>query len=98
LKEYLQLFAEKSTARRTLVLFYYFVGMEDREILYNLQMEKNVDVVIVTMHSYTIDYLKQFPRHLKFTVSSDSESILNSKNLLDVIKNPQFDRFEFEKN
>jgi len=78
--------------------FYYFVGMEDREILYNLQMEKNVDVVIVTMHSYTINYLKQFPRHLKFTVSSDSESILNSKNLLDVIKNPQFDRFEFEKN
>jgi len=99
LREYLQLFAEKSTTRRTLVLFSYFFGMEYTEMVYNFQMEKNVDVIIARF-----DTIEQFPRHLKFAVTITAAGqvtdygVLNLKNLFDVIKNPKFDRFEFEKN
>jgi len=95
LKEYLQLFAKEFTKkRRTLVVFNYYFDRHEIEILYNLQMENNVDVIIVSISDRILN-LEQFPRHLKILTHY---SPYNLKGLIDVIRNPLYNRFEFEKN
>jgi len=99
LKEYLQLFAEKSSTRRTLIVFSWFLNDSHLKILYNLQMKKNV--VILVSYPNILD-IKQIPRHLKFVRLSNGNYNFKGRNynlngLVDVIKNPKYNRFEFEK-
>jgi len=87
LKEYLQLFAEKSTIRRTLVIFSWLIQEDEVQMLYDLQMEKNVDV-IVTGDSDIVNH-KQVPIHRKILIYRHSSST-NLKRLVDIIKNPNY--------
>ena len=106
LREYLQLFADdtQSLSKRTLVIFSAIKYLKDipdiLDILYKLQTENNV-VVIIVFYGYgynIINYSQQFvPRHLTFFVYTGFCTELIGKQIVDVIKNPNFNRFEFGK-
>jgi len=94
-KDILQTFAieDEGKKRRTLVFFSNRLLKQDIvDILYRIQTERNVIVILVSMFA-DIFTLKQFPRHLKFIAFYQVH-----KQLVDVIKNPNFNRFDFDKN
>ena len=102
LKEYLELFVDKwqSANRRTLVLFNWYVNIPKGivDILLKLQNEQNVDVILVSPIPRLLE-LEQFPRHRKFLTIFDKDfkhALMDANHLIDVIKNPDFNRFEFE--
>jgi len=97
LKEYLEIFNDGIRwSPQTLVIF-------DREadialcdiwdVLYELQTKKCMTVILVTQYTNVFS-IKQVPRLLKFSVVSG----VHWMKLIDVIKNPHFNRFEFDRN
>ena len=90
LKETLQLYEIQTRNPRTLVLL---TGQPLRndivEILYRLQATKNIIVILVSYYT-DIFKLKQIPRHRKFIYGHRY-----GDSFVDVIKNPNFNRFEF---
>lgn len=94
LKEFLQLFGDGNP--QTLVFIGRHIENDIAELFYRLQEEKNVDVIFVSVYT-NIFNLKQFPRHLKFSLFTDIYHDQLSMQLKDVIANPNFNRFEFEK-
>lgn len=108
LKEYLQVFSNgiqtSRRRKRTLVVFGMSLKQDIVNLLYKLQAENNFKVILVSNGFEDIMSLKQFPRHLKFLTSPDIFSqelqhhrLINLKQLIEVIKNPDFNRFKFEK-
>ena len=89
LKESLQLYEIETKTPRTLV---FFSGRPLRndivDILYRLQDAKNTTVILASFYT-DIFQLNQIPRHRRFMRA------YSNKPLIDVIKNPNFDRFEF---
>jgi len=99
LKEYLQLYADstQSPRKRTLVIFNgHTLEQDNLDILNELQTENNITVIFVSLFD-DISNLKQFRRHLKFHAYFGYYNEQVIKQLVDVIKNPTFDRFEFDK-
>jgi len=99
LKEYLELFADgtQSSRERTLVIFSGKTLEQDNlNILYKLQTENNVAVILVSFFD-DISNLKHFSRHLKFYLFFGLYNELVIEQLVDVIKNPIYDRNEFDK-
>jgi len=91
LKEFLNLFEIQKEKSRTLVFFSErYLKQDIVDILYRLQSEKNVRIILVSMFADILK-LKQFPRHLKFLLSHNI-----FEPLVDVIKNPEFNRFDFQ--
>jgi hypothetical protein len=101
LLEYLQLFEDGTVGKRTLVLFVNEIfSQEAVDILCKLQNQKSVTVILVSFYDDILS-MNQFPRHLKFLITYDREyrdSLFSLKQLVDVIKNPNFDRFEYDRN
>ena len=100
LKDYLQLFSDitiQRSKKRTLVIYSKSLAQEMVDFLYKLQVENHVDVILVSTYRDNFNY-KQFPRHLKFFVLFGRYSDLVSKQIVDVIKNPEFNIYEFNKN
>ena len=99
LKEYLHFFDDttQSQKKTTLAIFTADPLEQDHlDLLYRLQTEKNVAVIIVSL-SADISHLEQFPPHLKFYVFYANYHDQVVKQIVDVIKNPNFDRFQFNK-
>jgi len=97
LYEYLQQFLDKiqSPARRkTLVVFKYSLSANIKDILGKLR-KKNVDVILVSPGF--IFNLPIIPNHLQLLNRPSSSEPLNViyEQLVDVIKKPEFNRFEF---
>ena len=99
LYEFLKLFKDSihSPQRRTLVIFFTFkLEQIHLDILDKLQTEDNVVVILVSL-IYDISEIKHIPRHLKFFSSHWGNQNLHLKQIVDVIKNPDYNRFTFNK-
>jgi len=99
LKDYLQLFLSDKIHKspQTLVVFG-DTSTHDHcdilDILYELQTGKNVAVILLS-EFFGVFHLKQdFSRLLKFS----RRDVDHETKLINVIKNPNFDRFQFQKN
>lgn len=93
LKEFLQIYEIQKEKKRTLVFFIERVLTKDIvDILYRLQNVKKVVVILVSLFQDVFE-LTQFPRNLKFLSSYGVYELL-----IDVIKKPTYNRFEFSKN
>ena len=92
-KEFLQLYKiQKKQKPKTLVVFIgHVLGQDIIDILHELETGQNVVVILVSQYPDIIT-LSQFPRHRKFLLAENVDELL-----IEVIKNPNYDRFEFKK-
>jgi len=96
LKEYLQMFAQNTTRRRTLIIFAEYLFDEVDDIRSILQMEKNVYVILIS--SFQFLHVQNIPRRLKLlSLYNLNGAEINLKNLCDVIKNPEYSEIEYDK-
>jgi len=100
--EFLQLFLNEvkreSTKRKTLV--YFRTGdleQETVDILNQIQKEKNVNVVLVLSSNSNTVSKNGFPRHLTIYHFYPRQNKAYLKKLVDLIRNTNFNRFEFDK-
>jgi len=105
--EYLQLFLDgaQPARKRTLAIFTTeYLRQNVVDVLYKLQTESNVAVILVYLNHYIHDEyffnLNKFPRHLKFGGAfwAYDDQRIKAKQVVDVIKNPDFNIFKFNKN
>jgi len=91
MKEFLNLFEIQQEKSRTLVFFSErHLEQDIVDTLYRLQSEKNVQIILVSIIPDIFKF-KQFPRHMKFLLTNHI-----FEPLVDVIKNPEFNRFEVQ--
>lgn len=76
------------------MIFFTKLEQTDLDILDKLQNENNVVVILVSLF-YEIPETKQFPRHLIFYPFYWKNRNLFINQIVDVIKNPDYNRFTF---